>query len=99
MRRWVISMPVTTIALLSIGCGTFFNTVPVTKSERPQYSIYGGVQGDLGPCCNILDLPFSALGDTVTLPITIPYSIHRMITKSGKSPDDSTNLQHQLDVE
>lgn len=53
----------------------------------------------VGICGNILDLPFSAVGDTVTLPITIPYSIHRLITKPDESPHDFKGPQPQLDLE
>jgi len=61
------------------GCGTISN---LNEQDQPliglhrDVSVYGGVRNDIRwfwqnyPCW-IIDLPFSAVGDTVTLPLVL----------------------------
>ena len=80
------------LAALSLaGCGTMANFGFAPCPKGPQYEIYGGVTRDFdlienhygGPMYfpylvfNIVDVPLSLAGDTVTLPITIPATIWR----------------------
>jgi uncharacterized protein YceK len=78
------------LALSSGGCGTLANTawfIPEEGGKR----VYGGVRADVqsaqqcfetpiegkplsGLWC-LIDLPFSAIGDTITLPYTIAYGL------------------------
>jgi uncharacterized protein YceK len=73
--RWIIAVVLAATALLAAGCGTYFN---LTNEEGMR--VYGGVRADMtGPCGgNVLDLPFSAVGDTLTLPVTVPCSLYRI---------------------
>jgi uncharacterized protein YceK len=68
------------VGLLCCGCGTATNTLWLTAEEggrRP----YGGVRADLdviqaqrdSGLRAAIDLPFSVIGDTVTLPYTLAW--------------------------
>jgi uncharacterized protein YceK len=78
------------LTLLGSGCGTVANTVWFIPEEGGK-RVYGGVKVDLqvarealerpvpgkplaGLWC-LIDLPFSLVGDTITLPYTIPYPL------------------------
>ncbi len=57
------------LAATLCGCGTVDN---LTNGDR---QVYGGVRHDFqnvssGKTAALLDVPFSAIGDTVTLPVT-----------------------------
>jgi uncharacterized protein YceK len=66
------------------GCGTYANLNPQSwlvtgdfperhKDEKPE--AFGGVRRDLKDLpMGMLDLPFSFLGDLLTLPVTVPVS-------------------------
>jgi uncharacterized protein YceK len=69
------------------GCGTTSNVFSAF-SEHPSHQplrVYGGVCFDFGvffvssppfgALFALIDFPFSLLGDTLTLPITIPFTI------------------------
>jgi uncharacterized protein YceK len=90
--RSVLPGVVTATALLTGGCGTVANTFGCNGEEGAR-RVYGGVRLDLaGPCGNLLDVPLSAVGDTVTLPVTVPCSLYRLTHRSagtadGPSPD------------
>ncbi len=77
MGKWIKAIAVSAAAVGAVGCGSFFNTV----GPNAPHKVYGGVQADFGPCANILDVPFSMVGDTITLPITVPYSLYRVIDR------------------
>jgi uncharacterized protein YceK len=102
MGRYLRALVFFIIAAM-IGCGTIANcsrigysppdqitsnTVETEKLGRPLY-VYGGVRADLGGICgpHLLDLPFSFAADTLTLPVTIPYSLCRLVAKPAQVPD------------
>jgi uncharacterized protein YceK len=82
--------------LTSAGCGTLHNM------EDPEPAVYGGMRWELpmireqggaefptGPWAAVfygLDLPLTLIGDTVTLPYTIPCSFWRLCKSSPSSP-------------
>src|SRR5438876_12082595 len=98
MRRWVTSVTVTITALMLMGWGTIANTMGAKSLGREPCQVYGGVRADLAsPCAQVLDLPCSLIGDTVTLPVTVPYSLYRLIAKPAEIPDghdDSPPLEY-----
>src|SRR5439155_3054918 len=96
MRTWTKYVAVIAAALGAVGCGTFFNTVGAPCPERA-YRAYGGVRADFGPCANILDVPFSLVGDTITLPVTAPYSLYRLIDRPTENAYGG-NSQSELRV-
>jgi len=58
------------------GCGTMNN---MTKGDR---DVYGGVRQDAqnvnnGKTAALIDVPFSAVGDTLTLPFTAVKAMQR----------------------
>jgi uncharacterized protein YceK len=69
---------------MASGCGTFANTVWWTDDEGGK-RVYGGVRAELGQIKEAegpadaarmaLDLPLTVIGDTITLPFTISYSL------------------------
>ena len=103
MGRYLRAFVLLTI-VVTIGCGTIANcsrigyslpdqitsnSVDAEKVGRPPYQVYGGVRADLGMCPRLLDLPFSFAADTLTLPVTIPYSLCRLVAKPAQVPDAS----------
>jgi uncharacterized protein YceK len=101
MRRYLRALVLLPM-VVTIGCGTIANcsrigyslpdqitsnTVDAEKVGRPPYQVYGGVRADLGMCPHLLDLPFSFAADTLTLPVTIPYSLCRFVAKPAQVPD------------
>ena len=79
---------VTTIALWTSGCGTIANMAGVPLQDGIQVQadrrVYGGVRADLR-IGNVRDLPLSAVGDTVTLPIIVPCSLYRSTSSATES--------------
>jgi len=76
------------VVLISLGgCGTFMNVGAVRCAPYSPPHIYGGVQFDaeyqiarlnfLQMLCGIVDLPFSLVADTLTLPWTIAATVRR----------------------
>jgi uncharacterized protein YceK len=89
--RWMPVLWITVIVVMTSGCGTCANTLWFTDDEGGM-RVYGGVRADWEAAHRaakpspsepmwlpIVDMPFSAVGDTVTLPITIPFSLLRLI--------------------
>ena len=92
----VVALAATIIAMT--GCGTVANTIWLSPEEGGQ-RVYGGVRADWeslqdaastpagnrqsGILKSALDLPLSTIGDTVTLPFTIPCAILR--SQSGRT--------------
>jgi len=80
------------VAVLS-GCGTIDNMI---KGPR----VYGGVKTDLrcmkglAGAILIFDLPFSAIFDTVLLPVTIWFEIFR--EKEPERPDRWSPLDEKV---
>ncbi len=79
------------VALLFAGCGTMINLAPgqkcVTFREAPR--IYGGVRADLViAAASLMDLPYSFIGDTVTLPVTVPVAFDRLRSDLNKKSDE-----------
>jgi uncharacterized protein YceK len=76
------------LCITSAGCGTLHNI-----EDDPEPAVYGGVRwevpeirerggsdmyGDAAVVIHCLDLPLTLIGDTVTLPYTIPCSLWRL---------------------
>ena len=64
------------LAATLCGCGTMDNMI---SGDR---AVYGGVRHDFqnvssGKAAALLDVPFSAIGDTVTLPVTAAKALRR----------------------
>jgi uncharacterized protein YceK len=92
VRRIVLLLSFAATALLS-GCGTAANTLWFIPEEGGM-RVYGGVRADwesarqsaadpsrpAGPLwlC-IADMPLSAVGDTLTLPFTVPAALCRSL--------------------
>jgi uncharacterized protein YceK len=57
------------------GCGTIAS---IDQNEPFPDIVYGGVQNELSPVSphTVLDIPFSAIADTIVLPYTIPQSFY-----------------------
>ena len=93
LKKSIFSI-VTAACLLCSGCGTIVNLASPEGSKPKPVSVFGGVKQDLYDLKNneypvmgvfqLIDLPFSFVGDIVVLPITIvvnlseePKSLHR----------------------
>jgi|GEM_PF-2235822 uncharacterized protein YceK len=76
-------------AICFSGCGTFYNLVG-DSGALPELRVYGGVRDNVrelaqpnGPfvllakSASALDMPFTAVGDTVTLPVTLSHYAKR----------------------
>jgi uncharacterized protein YceK len=66
-----------------VGCGLLADAAGLTPHEdtyfdRSMYAYIG--------LAELFDLPFSLVGDTVTLPITIPVSIFRRLDGQPSGP-------------
>jgi uncharacterized protein YceK len=70
------------ILLLSGGCGT---VASISRNDFYPNIVYGGVRRDLQPpgtdvigpnLPSLLDLPLSAVADTLAVPYTIPRSVY-----------------------
>ncbi|MBT4865412.1 MAG: YceK/YidQ family lipoprotein [Planctomycetaceae bacterium] len=77
-------------AICFSGCGTYYNLVG-NSGALPELHVYGGVRDNVrelaqpnGPSvllaksASALDMPFTAVGDTVTLPVTLAQSVKRL---------------------
>ena len=78
-------------------------TPPKYNTGESWKTVYGGVQKDYSyisecrdvdfknphdPWLVILDLPFTLIGDTITLPYTVAYELGLLGVNSGSSPQD-----------
>jgi uncharacterized protein YceK len=80
------------VALALTGCGTASNLIP-KDGRPPPLEVYGGVSQSVETlrtaCGDLVSVPYapflvpdvalSAIGDTITLPITLVAAVHRSI--------------------
>lgn len=83
-------IPILILSFTLFGCGTYSNFLSMSMSQSCDVNaksyIYGGLStdGDLISTARpvdvgvgIIDIPFSFLGDTLMLPLSIKREIHR----------------------
>lgn len=105
---------VATLALLLSGCGTAANTLWWSRDEGG-LRVYGGVRAeteklrqhvadperaDSRDLLLALDLPLSLVGDTLTLPITVPVALTRSYSdpKPVNNPESGRPQQEETEL-
>jgi uncharacterized protein YceK len=96
LRRWAI-VCTASVLVSQVGCGTILNMGAGTCPIRDHPIIYGGVGIDveylatqdfpLGLFLALLDFPLSLVGDTITLPWSIPATITQGIRNAPAEED------------
>ena len=91
LTRFVHRSSLILLPLLFGGCGTISNFQPTHTSDRPQRrEVFGGVREDfralteadgsrLLPFLIVADMPFSTVGDVITLPWTVKAACNRRL--------------------
>jgi uncharacterized protein YceK len=104
--RRIVLLACVGLAALSGGCGTLLNTTYFTPDEGGE-RVYGGVRldaeviedgyGQRSPLVIALflaDLPFTLIGDTVSLPYTVALAMRgaKPADAKGTGPSESATL-------
>ena len=81
--------------LVDVGAISTFPTALGIKTPKPNDEL-GGQGPDMVylACMGLLDLPFSVVADTLTLPITTSVGIYRAVKASNaEGPNSETNIE------